>query len=393
MFQTAFTLTFTQFARLFSLPERLQRSPIRNMALEALRQRNTALDALFYDVKSIRPEEAFYISGALAAEGSIMIVPPSGGTAIVLCETVEEFALRGGQEVHTLTVAGIGGSALGAAAFARNVADATGAPVAVVVSGYGLADIITETVGGHFLFGHMKGLRPMFQLLDDFAGRPKLGAADKDDAGAGTRTSLDTRTVSALLADPRLSFRLLAGHSKGNLVIAAALHDLGKQDEARLRELATAMKIVTFGARIAMPPVFSDVIDVIGDWDWFGEMNSRPFIATDHHVRHAGHSTNTELPGHLAVTPLLRDILAAGPMPEKPEDRPALHLVSDAEPPADALVAATTPPPPQRTVRRPATAKRTSIKKVKQALSEARLPDVSAIEPPPSGGSQPSKPH
>lgn len=62
MFQTAFTLTLTQFARTLSLPERLQHSPVRNLALEALRQRNTALDALFYDVKVITPDEAFYIS-------------------------------------------------------------------------------------------------------------------------------------------------------------------------------------------------------------------------------------------------------------------------------------------------------------------------------------------
>ncbi|MFT4181707.1 MAG: hypothetical protein QM636_07280, partial [Rhizobium sp.] len=202
MFQTAFTLTVTQFARSLSLPERLQHSPARNLALEALRQRNTALDALFYDIKVITPEEAIYISDSLSAEGSIMIVPPSGGEAVVLCETPDEFVLRGGRDVTALAVAGIGGSALGAAAFARNVADAIAAPVAVVVSGYGLADIITESVGGHFFFGHLKGLRPVLEMLDDFAGRPKVGAADT----TASRTSLDTRTVRALLADSRLSF-------------------------------------------------------------------------------------------------------------------------------------------------------------------------------------------
>ncbi len=187
-----------------SLPERLQRSPLRNLTLEALRQRNTALDALFYDVKVITPEEAFYISGSLAAEGSIMIVPPSGGGALTLCETLEEFALRGGGDAQALAVAGIGGSALGAAAFARNVADAIDAPVAVVISGYGLADIITEAFGGHVFFGHLKGLRPVFQMLDDFAGRPKFGAADMNDDETSSRTSLDTRTVRALLCRPPL---------------------------------------------------------------------------------------------------------------------------------------------------------------------------------------------
>jgi hypothetical protein len=306
----------------------------------------------------------------------------------VLCETLEEFVLRGGREVHALTVAGIGGSALGAAAFARNVADAIDAPAAVVVSGYGLADIITETVGGHFLFGHLKGLRPIFEMLDDFAGRPKFGAADRNDAETGSRTSLDTKTVSALLADPRLSFRLVAGHSKGNLVIAAALHDLGKQDEAQLAKLATEMKIVTFGARIAMPPAFADVVDVIGEQDWFGELNSRPFISTDHRVPHAGHHTNTELPGCLPVTDLLREILTTAATPEKAKNTPALQLVTKTDAPEAAVVAATVAPLSRRTTRRPATAK-----KLKQALAEERLPDVSATQPSPSGGPQPSKPH
>jgi hypothetical protein len=309
MFQTAFTLTMTQFARTLSLPERLQRTPSRNLALEALRQRNTALDALFYDVKVITPEEAFYISDSLAAQGSIMIVPPAGQGPLTLCDTLEEFVLRGGPEAHTLAIAGIGGSALGAAAFARNVADATGAPVAVVVSGYGLADIVTEAFGGHFFFGHLRGLRPAFEALDDLAGRPKFGVAKRDEGPDSSGTCLDTRTVQALLADPRLTFNLLVGHSKGNLVLAAALHDLAKKDCARATLLAAGTKIVTFGVRIAMPPVFADVIDVIGAWDWFGEMNSRPFISADRRISNAGHHTNTDLPNHMPVTETLREIL------------------------------------------------------------------------------------
>jgi hypothetical protein len=311
MFQTAFTLSLTQFARTLSLPERLQHSPVRNLALEGLRQRNVALDALFYDVKVITPEEAFYISDSLAAEGAIMIVPPSGLGALTLCETIDEFVLRGGTETRALAAAGIGGSALGAAAFARNVADAIDAPVAVVVSGYGIADVITEALGGLFFFGHMRGLRPFLESLDDLAGRPKVGAqADT----AAPRTSLDTRTVQALLADPRLSFRLLTGHSKGNLVLSAALYNLWKHDEARVADLAREVKIVTIGTRIAMPPIFTDVVDVMGEWDWFGEINSRAFIHADRRVAQAWHHTNTDMSGHLPVTVTLMEILAASPL-------------------------------------------------------------------------------
>ncbi len=314
MFQTAFTLSLTQFARALSLPERLQRSPARNLALEGLRQRNLALDALFYDVKAITPEEAFYISDSLAAEGAILLVPPSGRGSLTLCETIDEFLLRGGGDARALAVAGIGGSALGAAAFARNVADAVDAPAAVVVSGYGIADAITEAFGGLFLFGHLKGLRPMLETLDDLAGRPKVGAHREETAA---RTSLDTRTVQALLADPRFSFRLLTGHSKGNLVLSAALHNLWRQNEERGAELARKTRIVTIGTRIAMPPAFTDVVDVMGEWDWFGEINSRPFIHADRRIPHAWHHTNTDLRGHLPVTATLREILKASPVIEE----------------------------------------------------------------------------
>ncbi|MFK0162383.1 hypothetical protein [Rhizobium sp. NPDC090279] len=375
MFQTAFTLSLTQFARSLSLPERLQRSPARNLALEGLRQRNLALDALFYDVTVITPEEAFYISDSLAAEGAIMIVPPSGLGALTLCETIDEFVLRGGADARALAVAGIGGSALGAAAFARNVADAVDGPVAVVVSGYGIADVITEALGGLFFFGHLRGLRPFLESLDDLAGRPKVGA--QGDATTA-RTSLDTRTVQALLADPRLSFRLLAGHSKGNLVLSAALHDLWKQDEGRVAKLARNTKIVTIGTRIAMPPVFTDVVDVMGEWDWFGEINSRSFIHADQRVAHAWHHTNTDLGGHLPVTITLMEILAASPIIDdaKTKEHQAAKLNVVAEPP-------TTPASPPV----PAGGNTATIEKVKKAFSAGPMPGAQ-----PSASGQPDDP-
>lgn len=379
MFQTAFTLSLTQFARSLSLPERLQRSPGRNLALEGLRQRNLALDALFYDVKVITPEEAFYISDSLAAEGAIMLVPPSGGATITLCETVDEFVLRGGAKVRALTVAGIGGSALGAAAFARNVADAIQGPVAVVVSGYGIADVITEAFGGLFFFGHLRGFRPFLETLDDLAGRPKVGAQSN---GSAARTSLDTRTVQALLADPRLSFRLLAGHSKGNLVLSAALHELCKQNEVRIAELAQNTKIVTIGARIAMPPVFTDVVDIMGEWDWFGEINSRTFIHADRHIPHAWHHTNTDLNGHLPVTSTLREILATSPMTVETQ---AEEVSTETSPMVTGtIVALSSSRPGPRSA---------TIEKVKKAFSAGTLPNTPHIEPGSSEDLQPPKPH
>jgi hypothetical protein len=312
MFETAFALGLTQFARSLSLPERVRHRTARNAALEPWRLRNTGVDALFYDVKALTPDETFYISDSLASEGLIMIVPPSGGPMLTLCESVEEYRLRGGLDVHALAVAGMGGSAIGAAAFARNVANAIGAPVAAVVSGYGLGDIVNEAIGGAFLFGWLGHIRSNFEVIDDMVGRPKLGAYGKRDIEAERAESrgLDADTVASLLADPTFSFTLIAGHSRGNRVIADALHAVKGSDPARLETLSGTARIVTFGGRIKMPDAFTDITDVVGELDWFGELNSRPKIATDIRVPFCGHSTNTDLPGAIKVTKIVADILA-----------------------------------------------------------------------------------
>lgn len=321
MFPTAFTHNITQFARTLSMPERFQHSPFRNLSLEHLRRRNTALDALFYDIKCVTAEEAFYISSCLAAEGAILIVPPSGAEPLRLCDTVDDFFQAGGAKIETLAIAGVGSSALGSAALGRNIADATGTPVAVVISGYGLADAVTEVMGGNFLFGYMNSVRHAFERLDEFFGRPQFGVAIRLSSEKLSESSLDTHTLRALLLDKRLSLKLLVGHSKGNLVISEALSGIADNEESRAQQLADSVKIVTFSARIAMPPVFRDVVDVMGEWDWYGELNSRKSIETDQVVAQAMHHTNTELPNHIPVTSILKDILAktSAPSNEIPE--------------------------------------------------------------------------
>ena len=99
------------------------RTPLREAALESFRRRNAVLDGIFYDIGKVTQEEARETAPWLAREGAILIVPPSGAGSLKLCNTVEDFANAGGADVRILAVAGVGSSALGAAAFARNVAD------------------------------------------------------------------------------------------------------------------------------------------------------------------------------------------------------------------------------------------------------------------------------
>jgi hypothetical protein len=312
MNESALVYRAAQTARALSLPEQIDApSPAREAFLESFRQRNAFLDYLFYDVGVVTADEARRLAPRWAAEGAILVVPPSGLGAVQLCPGVDAFVQAGGAEVSTLVVAGVGSSALGSAAFARNVADALGRPVAAIVSGYGLADVATEALGGFFWFGMLNHLRHSFERIDEML-QPKVvqPVSEESVATAIVRLSRDTQTVLALLRDPRLSFDLLAGHSKGNLVLSEALYELREQDALHTEELAKRVKIVTVSARIAMPLPFTEVIDIMGGWDWFGGLNSRPDIEPDHIVPNAWHHTNTEIPFHLPVVSSVRAVLA-----------------------------------------------------------------------------------
>lgn len=312
-----------QQARALSLPRQLAtQAPAREAALEPFRQRNTFLDSFFYDIGVITEVEAAELGQHVAAEGAIVLTPPSGAGALTLCCSIEEFVAAGGKAVHTLAVAGVGSSALGAAAFARNIADATGRPAAAVVSGYGLADVAAEALGGFLWFGALNSLRHSFELLDRFTdphvvSEPVVhatsGATDASvDIASGWLASVskDVRTVMALLSDPRLSFDILSGHSKGNLVISEALYGLDSQNEALTRTLAARARIVTFSAIIAMPETFRDVIDVIGQLDCFGRFNSRRDIPADLPVPGAWHHTNPSWPAALNIREWMAQALA-----------------------------------------------------------------------------------
>ena len=284
--------------------------------LEGVRQRNAMLDWLFYDVGVVTHDEAIRISPWLAAEGAILVVPPTGAGELTLCASIDAFAAAHADTVHAITVAGVGSSALGAAAFARNVADAVGAPVAAVVSGYGLADVAAEAWGGFLLFGVANSIRHSFEWLDRW--RESGAVADPaaspggGDTGSPLLRSKDTRAVQALLSHPALSIGLLVGHSKGNLVISEALYGMKNSQPAHFRHLAPQLLVVTVSARIAMPPQCGRIIDVMGQLDGFGALNSRPDLGTEVRVPLAAHHTNTQLPFRLPVTATLRGVPGIG---------------------------------------------------------------------------------
>jgi len=294
MYRSLGALQEARMARALSAPLAGAVGPwfIPEALLEGVRQRNALLDWFFYDVGAVSDSEARDLSPWLAAEGAILIVPPSTAGKLERRASIDAFIDAGGGSIRTLVVAGVGSSALGSAALARNVADAMQAPVAAVVSGYGLADVAAEALGGFFWFGALNSVRHYFEWLDrlresGLVADPASGAVAAVDTAV--RQSKDTRAVLALLAHPALSFDLLVGHSKGNLVLSEALYSLEEADGPRMQALGTRVCIVTLGAKIAMPRACRRVIDVLGQLDAFGELNSRTWIPTDLVVDNAGH--------------------------------------------------------------------------------------------------------
>ncbi len=279
-------------------------------ALAAFAHRNAALDGIFYDIGTVMPEEVKQLQPWLAREGALLIVPPSGKGILTPCDGIEQFAQAGGTEVRILVVAGVGSSALGAAAFARNVADAFDMPVAALVSGYGLSDLLSEAIGGFFWFRGVNKARYVFERLHE-----SLRAMVGDErnfqmsgvAANLARESSDTKVLVSVLSDKRFSFSLLAGHSKGNFVISEALYELATTTDERLR----MTQIVTVSAVVPMPPRFVDRIsNVIGQLDWFGGFNSVAALGLASRVPGAWHHTNTKLCYHLPVTKVFQELRA-----------------------------------------------------------------------------------
>lgn len=158
-------------------------------ALRILRLSNAALDAYFYDVGVLMtellwrgelvwtapapvllalgmPEAPLAIEaaglgvldlGALSnPEGCILVVDSAKAPFVTRFDRVDDFIVwlrSAGTDVRTVTITGVGSSALGSAAFAWNASMALGQRVAAIVPGYGVADVICQGLGGWYGFG------------------------------------------------------------------------------------------------------------------------------------------------------------------------------------------------------------------------------------------------
>lgn len=149
------------------------------------------------------------------------------------------------------------------AALARAVANCPGRPVAGVVSGCGVADVLTEAVGGRFVLGAANAIRDgaarALRLLGlgeeviepAHAQRASLRAPERAEPRSlesFTPGSADSTALLALLLARGERLNLPVGHSKGNCSIENALEGCVALCRRTGRKVPSHLNIVTFGA-------------------------------------------------------------------------------------------------------------------------------------------------
>ena len=207
------------------------------------------------------------------------------------------FMTKEGQGIRAIAVAGVGSSALGTAALARELADALDTDVAGIVTGYGLSDMMSEALGGWFAFGAADRIRHTMERA--FARLRPAALADSVTPGSDAAATL----AEILLAAPPKLDTLLA-HSKGSLVVAHALQRYVDDVEGDDSPLYKRLHIVTLGAVVGVPAEFKHVKQYLGAYDWFGGANSSLGVKHER-VPGVSHHLNPGIPYHMRVAPLL----------------------------------------------------------------------------------------
>ena len=308
--------------RWFEIPAVLVEPMIR-----MLRLGNAAVDTLFYDVTKVSqalrshgvivdldPDEdaegpaPFRASVELDAlsnpEGSILVVDPAAKPEITRYKDVGAFlAGPDAGQIKTISVTGVGSSALGSAAFAWNISTALGEKVVAIVPGYGVADVVQQALGGWFGFGmHNWWIKQLTQnVLAETQphvasiGRGLLATVPGHrQASTGVpvfrKGSGSSDVLHEILGKLPNVIRVI-GHSKGALVIENAI--------ASLDGAADRLRVITLGCPVGEDTAAQSYDQILGWFDPLGMLNAwghRPERRVFAH-----HSTNTLIPLSMRV--------------------------------------------------------------------------------------------
>jgi hypothetical protein len=333
---------------LFELPKEALR-PL----LSYLRLVNGAADALFYDVgvlceqlakdgyevrtfgkkykfadqRNTSPAEAVVkhvlnLSAQADPEGVILVLDAHRAPYVRRYADVNEFLAAQkarpastDRKVATVSVTGVGSSAWGSAAFAWNLSSALEEPVAAIVPGYGLADIVPQALSGWFGFGVQDEVRRISQEWINLTA-PLFAAAGRrlvmsvperaerelpNDALPFRAGSPESDILHAILLEDQTIIRV-CGHSRGALCIENALRSLRKGRADRI-------EVLTFGCAIT-EETGANYRQTMGWMDGLGWLNSWGNLPE--RLIDAWHSTNTLFPATMPVTKLTREAVRAG---------------------------------------------------------------------------------
>jgi hypothetical protein len=260
------------------------------------------------------------LSALLNPEGAILVVDAHRAPFVHKYDDVQAFVANpafpadsgtpGGaatlEPISVVTVTGVGSSALGSVAMAWNVSETLRQPVAAIVPGYGLADIVSQGLGGFYGFGVYEFMRRLSQeLVSDLApqlakvGRHLSSSAYQAAAAAGRPMYRTGSPESDILHEILMQCRAITrvyGHSKGSLCIQNAIRDLPAE---RYKDL----HVTTFGA-VIQEDTPADYNQILGSLDSLGQLNSwgnwpEQWINT-------WHSTNTMLPLTMHLVELVK---------------------------------------------------------------------------------------
>jgi hypothetical protein len=275
---------------------------------------NDALDRAFYNVEESDFDQVATFSGE---QGSIVYVPAKRSAPLEECADATELFEKH-PDVGAISVAGVGSSAVGAAGLARDVADATGLPVAAVVSGSGALDVVWQGMGGWMFLREDNQLEFFLEKTRNafLAAGMVPGFVPWIDSWDSIGSGPDTVTLKSLLRKDRLKkLKWVVGHSKGNLVISSAISELV------LEEGLMDMKdvdLVLLSAVTALPPDVGRQHQYLGALDVLGMVNSRLAVPYES-VPGATHTLNRQLPFHLDAVAEIKKLAALRPDGPKPE--------------------------------------------------------------------------
>lgn len=261
-------------------------------------------DMFFYDTSNLTDRDWMLLGPNVIKEGAVLVVRPSKDNAEIEVfdyagEMLDKY--KDDDSIDTVTVTGVGSSDIGAASFARSVADVLGRPVAAIVSGYGVRDVMFEGMGGYFVFGlKNRMLQRMEDMFDDWAsvfGSAAFAPLYKAISHmAYIDTGADCHALHELVERNQGRIKNLIGHSKGNLMIANCLSCL--EGEGKITN--SDIHIITLGCGVELPNAYRNVDQFIGTLDMLGRINT----AETEHVhweRHCGHGLARWDPMHMPL--------------------------------------------------------------------------------------------